>query len=135
VGKFGIWGTWFAVGDSVEGFAMDAMAKFISDHNVEKFVDQLRWQLDPSVRTALQRLLLEEERRLGFNFEQLSMVNRQLSAAKERITAQKRLIERLGIKGHDTASAECLLNNLLGIERIFKQYRQVILDSINRNGL
>ena len=114
---------------------MDAMAKFISDHNVEKFVDQLRWQLDPSVRTALQRLLLEEECKLGVNFEQLSVVNRQLSDAEERIRAQKCLIGRLRIKGHETASAECLLNNLVGIERIFKQYRQVILNAINRNRL
>jgi len=118
-------------GDSAEGFAMDAMAKFVSAHNVEKLVDQLRWQLDPSVRTALQRLLLEEVHRFGFNLEQLSMVDRQLSEAKERIRAQKRSIEGLRVKGYDTASAECLLNNLVGIERIFKQHRQLILDSIN----
>ena len=114
---------------------MDAMAKFISAHNVEKLVDQLRWQLDPSVRTALQRLLLEEVHRFGFNLEQLSIVDRQLSEAKERIRAQKRIIEGMRVKGHGTARAECLLNNLVGIERIFKQHRQVILDSINRNRL
>jgi hypothetical protein len=67
--------------------------------------------------------------------EQLSMVDRQLCDAEARIRAQKCLIERLRIKGHDTASAECLLNNLVGIERIFKQYRQIVLDSIDRNGL
>ena len=110
---------------------MDAMAKFISAHNVEKLVDQLRWQLDLSVRTALQRLLLEEVHRFGFNLEQLSMVDRQLSEAKERIRAQERSIEGLRVKGYDTASAECLLNNLVGIERIFKQHRQLNLDSIN----
>ena len=114
---------------------MDAMAKFISAHNVEKLVDQLRWQLDLSVRMALQRLLLEEVHRFGFNLEQLSMVDRQLSEAKERIRAQKRIIEGMRVKEHGTASAECLLNNLVGIERIFKQHRQVILDSINRNRL
>jgi len=91
---------------------MDAMAKCVSTHNVEKFVDQVRWQRDPSIRTALKKFLLEEERRLGFNLEQLSMVDRQLCDAEARIRAQKCLIERLRIKGHDTASAECLLNNL-----------------------
>ena len=39
------------------------------------------------------------------------------------------------LRGHGTRSAECLLNNLVGIERIFKQHRQVILDSISRNRL
>ena len=58
------------------------------------------------------------------------MVDRQLSEAKERIRVQKRNIEGLRIKGHDTASAECFLNNLVGIEVIFEQYRQVTLDSI-----
>jgi hypothetical protein len=114
---------------------MDAMAKFVIDHNVERFVDQLRSQSDPTIRTALQRLLLEEVHRFGFNLEQLSIVDRQLSEAKGRIRAQKLIIEGLRIKGHDTASAECLLNNLVEIERIFKQHRQVILDSINRNRL
>jgi len=114
---------------------MDAMAKFISDYNVEKFGDQLRSQLDPCVRTALQRLLLEEVHRFAFNLEQLSMVDRQLSEAKQRNRAQKRIIEGLRIKGHDTVGAECLLNNLVGIERIFEQYRQFILHSTNRNRL
>jgi hypothetical protein len=37
-----------------------------------------------SIRTAaLQRLLLEEERRFGFNLEQLGMVYRQLAEANE----------------------------------------------------
>ena len=92
-------------GDSPEGFAMDAMAKFVSAHNVEKLV-YCPW------------------RSLGG-----------VPLAKERIRAQKRIIEGLRVEGYDIASAECLLNNLVGIERIFKQHRQVILDSINRNRL
>jgi hypothetical protein len=51
-----------------------------------------------------------EVHRFGFNLEQLSMEDRQLFEAKERIRVQKRIIEGLMVKGHDTASAECLLN-------------------------
>jgi hypothetical protein len=47
------------------------------------------------------------------------MVDRQVSEAKERIRTQKSIIEGLRVKAYDTASAECLLNNLVGIERIF----------------
>jgi hypothetical protein len=113
---------------------MDAMVKFIRDKNVEKFVDQLGWQPNPSTRTTLQRLLFEEVYKFGFNLEQLSMVDRQLSEAKERIRAQKHNVERLKVKGQDTGPAESLLGNLVGIEGIFEQHRHVILDSINGNG-
>jgi hypothetical protein len=114
---------------------MDAMARFVRDHNVEKFVDQLRLQHDPAVRTVLQRLLLEEVRKLGLNFEQLSMVDRQISEARERIRAQKGIIEGLKISGSDTNREDRLLSNLVGIQGIFEQHRQTILDSINRNSL
>ena len=113
---------------------MDAMARFVSDHNVAKFVDQLRLQHDPAVRIVLQRLLLEEVGKLGFNFAQLSMVDRQISEARERVRAQKDIIEGLRIRGSDTDREDRLLGNLLGLQRIFEQHRQVILDSINRSG-
>jgi hypothetical protein len=114
---------------------MDAMARFVSDHNVEKFVDQLRLQHDPAVRTVLQGLLLEEVRKLGFNFAQLSMVDRQISKARNRVRAQKDMIEGLRIKGHDTKREDRLLSNLVGIQGIFERHRQAILDCINRSGL
>jgi len=111
---------------------MDAMARFVSDHNVEKFVNQLQLQHDPAIRRVLQSLLLEEVRKLGFSFEQLSMVDRQISEARERIRAQTDIIERLRVKGHDTSWAERLLGNLVGIQEIFEQQRQFIADSINQ---
>jgi hypothetical protein len=117
-------------GHLFEGFAMDAMAKFVIDHNVERFVDQLRSQSDPTIRTVLQRLLLEEVRKFGFNLEQLSMVDRQLSEARARIRAQKKIIEGLRINGRDTMRAEHSLGNLVGIQGIFEQYRQVIVNTL-----
>jgi hypothetical protein len=119
-------------GDAAEGFAMDAMARFVSDHNVEKFVDQLRFQHDPAVRTVLQGLLLEEVRKLGFNFTQLSKIDRRISEARKHIRAQKDMIEGLKIEGRDTRREDRLLSNLVGIQGIFEQHRRAILDSINR---
>ena len=112
---------------------MDATAQFVSDLNVARFVDQLRWQDDPATRTVLQRLLLEEVRKFGFNLDQLSMVDRQISEARDRVRVQEKIIERLKIKGYDTTGAESLLSNLVGIQRIFEQHRRVILDSANRD--
>jgi hypothetical protein len=112
---------------------MDAMVPFVRGRNVARFVDQLRLQHDPTTRAVLQRPLLEELRKLAFNFEQLSMVDRQISEAKELIRAQTDIIERLRIKGHDTTRAERLLGNLVGIQEIFEQQRQFIADSINQS--
>jgi hypothetical protein len=111
---------------------MDAMVRFVRDRNVARFVDQFRLQYDPTIRAFLQRLLLEEIRKLGFNFEQLSMVDRQIFEARERIRAQTDIIERLRIKGYDTMWAERLLDDLVGIQEIFEQQRQFIADSVDR---
>jgi hypothetical protein len=111
---------------------MDAMVRFVRERNVARFVDQLRLQYDPTIRAVLQRLLLEEIRKLGFNFEQLSMVDRQISEATERIRAQTDIVERLRIKGHDTTRAERLLRNLVEIQEIFEPQRQFIADSIHQ---
>ena len=111
---------------------MDAMVRFVRDRNVARFVDQLRLQNDPTIRAVLQRLLLEEVCKLGFDFEQLSMVDRQISEARERIRAQTDIIERLRIKGHDITRAERLLGNLVEIREIFEQQRQFITDSVNQ---
>jgi hypothetical protein len=112
---------------------MDAMVPFVRGRNVARSVDQLRLQHDPTIRAVLQRPLLEELRKLSFNFEQLSMVDRQISEAKEPIRAQTDIIERLRSKGHDTTRAERLLGNLVGIQEIFEQQRQFIANSINQS--
>jgi hypothetical protein len=80
----------------------------------------------------LQRLLLEEVRKLGFNFEQLNMVGRQIAEARERIRAQTDIIERSRIKGYDTMWIERLLDNLVGIQEIFEQQRQFITGSVDQ---
>jgi hypothetical protein len=113
---------------------MDATAQFVSDLNVARFVDQLRWQNDPATRTVLKRLLLEEVRKFGFKLDQLTMVDRQISEAREGVRVQKNIVERLRIRGYDTTRAESLLSNLVAIQRIFEQHRRVILDSANRDG-
>ena len=112
---------------------MDAMVPFVRDRDVARFVDQFRLQHDRTIGAVLQRLLLEELRKLGCNFAPLSMVDPQISEAKERIRAQTDIIERLRIKGHDTTWAERLLGNLVGIQEIFEQKRQFIADSVNQS--
>ena len=77
-------------------------------------------------------MLLEEEDKFGRRAERLSDVQRHLAEGSRRIAMQKALIAKLTDR-QDVRLAESMLNNLVEIQRIFEQYRQVVLDAIDRN--
>ena len=112
---------------------MNETAQFVSDLNIARFLDKLRLEHDPAMRTVLQRLLIEEEDKFGGNVERLSTVQRHIAEGNRRISLQKALVEKLAAGGEDAGPAERTLSNLVEIQRIFEQYRQVILDTIDRN--
>jgi len=114
---------------------MDSTARIVSDLNVARFVDRLQLELDPAKRASLQRLLLEEEDKFGRRAERLSDVQRHLAEGSRRIALQKALIETLKANGQEVRLAERTLSNLVEIQRIFEQYRHVILDAIDQKHL
>ena len=105
---------------------MDETAQFVSDLNVARFVDRLQLEDEPTRRAVLQKLLVEEEDKLGRNAERLSTLQR-------RIGLQKAVIERLRTNGYDIRLAERTLNNLFEIQRIFERHRQAVLDAMDRD--
>src|SRR6516164_9193728 len=111
---------------------MDDTAQFVSDLNMARFADRLRYERDPAIRASLQRLLLEEEDKLGRGVERLCKLQRHISEGSRRIAMQKALIAKLTDR-QDVRLAESMLNNLVEIQRIFEQHRQVVLDAIDRN--
>ena len=114
---------------------MDSTARIVSDLNVARFMDRLQLELDPAKRASLQRLLLEEEDKFGRRAERLSDVQRHLAEGSRRIALQKALIETLKANGQEVRLAERTLSNLVEIQRIFEQYRHVILDAIDQKHL
>ena len=114
---------------------MDSTARIVSDLNVARFVDRLQLELDPAKRASLQSLLLEEEDKFGRRAERLSDVQRHLAEGSRRIALQKALIETLKANGQEVRLAERTLSNLVEIQRIFEQYRHVILDAIDQKHL
>jgi hypothetical protein len=113
---------------------MHETAQFVSDLNIARFLDKLRLEHDPAMRTVLQKLLIEEEDKFGGSVERLSTVQRYIAEGNRRISLQKALVEKLAANGEDIGPAERTLSDLVEIQRIFEQYRQVILDTIDRNG-
>jgi len=122
----------FLSSGTAKGIVMDSTARIVSDLNVARFVDRLQLELDPAKRASLQRLLLEEEDKFGRRAERLSDVQRHLAEGSRRIALQKALIETLKANGQEVRLAERTLSNLVEIQRIFEQYRHVILDAIDQ---
>ena len=112
---------------------MDDTAQFVSDLNVGRFADRLRFEHNPAIRASLQRLLLEEEDKLGRGVERLCKLQRHISEGSRRIAMQEALIAKLRTDRQDVRLAESMLSNLVEIQGIFEQYRQVVLDAIDRN--
>ena len=67
---------------------MNETAQFVSDLNIARFLDKLRLEHDPAMRTVLQRLLIEEEDKFGGNVERLSTVQRHIAEGNRRISLQ-----------------------------------------------
>ena len=112
---------------------MDETAQFASDLNVARFVDRLQLEHEPTRRAVLQKLLVEEEDKLGRNAERLSNLQRHIAEGNRRIALQKTLIERLRANSYDIGLAERTLNNLFEIQKLFEHHRQVVLDAMDRD--
>jgi hypothetical protein len=112
------------------------LSSFVMTQNVIRFTDQLQSEMDASRRQQLQRLLIEEEEdRLGFSYEQLENVEQEIAKAGERIEFQRARVETILGRGRDATIAKSLLENLIQIQTIYKQYRRMILAALDRSGL
>ena len=111
---------------------MNETAQFVGDLNIARFLDRLQFEHDPTVRASLRRLLLEEEGKFGSRAGRLGMVQRHIAEGSRRIAMQKALVAKLTADGQDVGLAESALSNLFEIQRIFEQYRQVVLGTIER---
>jgi hypothetical protein len=112
---------------------MDDTAQFVSSLNVARFVDRLRVEHDPAIRRSLNRLLLREWDNLGINLGQLGNVQREVIEGRARIAVQIAVAETMVANGQDARLAESMLSNLIDAQRTIEQYRQIIVDAMNRN--
>ena len=108
---------------------MSDMAHFVGSLNLSRFVARLRVERDPTTRSSLQRLLLEEANNLAFNLGQLGSLQREVVEGRARIAIQIAVVETLAANGQDTRLAESVLSKLIDIQKTIEQYRQVIVDA------
>jgi hypothetical protein len=108
---------------------MSDVAQFVSSLNLSKFAARLRVERDPTTRSSLHRLLLEEANNLAFNLGQLGSLQGEVIEGRARIAIQIALVETLTANGQDATSAENLLSKLIEVQKTIEQYRQVIVDA------
>jgi hypothetical protein len=108
---------------------------FVAKQNIARFGAQLISETDATRRAELQRLLIQEEDRLGFRYEQFDEIEREIAKAEKRIEFQQAVIETMEREGRDTRVAKALLENMTQIQLIYKQYRQKILAALDRSKL
>lgn len=108
------------------------MSRFVHRRNIERYADRLEADVDPTQRSVFMRLMIEEEDRFGHRVEALDLANRRLASARELITRQQVLVDRLAQAGEDTGQENLLLAQLLDLYAVFEAYRDEILDALQK---
>jgi hypothetical protein len=109
------------------------MDQFVARANIGHFRDRLSREVNPETRAFLQKLLVEEEDKLGADLESLADVERHIEDSHHRIERQRALVaimERYGNKGLDRAKA--LLDGLLESQLLHQEYHHRILIKISQ---
>jgi hypothetical protein len=109
------------------------MDQFVARVNIGHFRDRLSREVNPETRAFLQKLLVEEEDKLGADLESLADVRRHIEHSHHRIERQRALVaimERYGNKRLDRAKA--LLDGLLESQLLHQEYQRRILIKISQ---
>ena len=112
---------------------MSDMAQFVSSLNLSRFVGRLRVERDPTTRSSLHKLLIEEASNLAFNLGQLGSLQREVIAGRARIAIQIAVVETLAANGQDARLAESMLCDLIEVQKTIERYRRVIVEAMDRN--
>jgi hypothetical protein len=112
---------------------MDGTFTYVTKQNVIRFRDLLNSEGDPGRLAELQKLLIEEEDKLGASSERLEDIEREIVKGDKRIAWQRALVAAGEDEGRDVTLAKAVLENLTQIQAMYRQYRQTLLAAIERN--
>src|SRR3569832_2024246 len=110
------------------------MDRFIARENVRHLRVRLCSENAPGVRSQLQRLLIEEEDKLGASYELLADIERHIDDGNRLIERQRVIVQAMqrdGKAGQDAANS--LLDALTDSQGLHTHYRKLVLIEIERN--
>ncbi len=111
------------------------MDRFVARLNIEHYCVRLRSESDARARLDLQKLLVEEENKLGFDLEMLARIEHEIATGNDRIARQESSVESLESNGHDASTGRTTLAMMRETLVIYEDYRHRLLLGIERNGL
>jgi hypothetical protein len=112
------------------------MDPFIARANIKHFHDILLTDLRPEERARVQRLLVEEEDKLGKNLELLADIEKHIADAAGRIRQQQSLVATMRGNGHNgLARAQAFLDGMLESQNLTMNYRRIVAKEIDRSRL
>jgi hypothetical protein len=110
---------------------MNDMTQFVGNLNLAKFMDKLQIEHDPATQASLHGLLFEGWNNLDLG--QLGSLQHKVIEGRARIAIPIAVVETLCANGQDVRLAKGELDKLIEIQSIVEQYRQVIVDALDRN--
>jgi hypothetical protein len=112
------------------------MDRCIARQNVRHLRGRLFSELDPRTRSRVERLLVEEENKLGADLELIAEVERAIANFDALIIAQLTLVAALERQGHECdARDRSLLEGLRQSQRLHKEYHQSLLVTFKQGRL
>jgi len=98
-----------------------------SRENIKLLSARLKSEPHPTVRSRLQRLLVEEEDKLGADLQFLAEVEQTIISFEALIETQKKLVATLEQSGSDVTCELSTLNGLRVTHALCQMYRQKII--------
>jgi len=120
-------------GLSVNETSPAASYRFVARANINHFRDRLRSETDAASRSILQKLLVQEEDKLGADFALLDDLSREIVKCQQWIERQRALVGTLERDGRDATTASALLNGLSESLIIHQHYRQRVATRLQQN--
>lgn len=107
------------------------MDRFIARANLRHFGDRLRSETDGQMRARLQKLLVEEEDKLGQDLELIADLERAIASFDGLIKSQSSLVATFkGHEGRDLDGARRFLDGLVESRTLYKEYHRRLVACI-----
>jgi CheY-like chemotaxis protein len=101
--------------------------RFIARENTKHLRGQLGSEIDPKKRSVLTKVLVEEEDKLGADYELLADLDRHIRKGHELIARQSTLVAKMEHGGHDgVAQARMLLDCLIESQNLLGRRESVV---------
>ena len=112
------------------------MDRFIARENIRHLRTRLWSEDDAATRTCLQRLLIEEEDKLGASLELLADIERHIDDGHQRIARQRVLVASMQRDGHAGLTlANSVLDTMIDTQGLHERYRVRVLADVERSRL